>query len=195
MSQKFTQRLTLGIACVALFAAAGGPSYAVNATTAALSKNSVTNSSIKSNAITSAKIKNGQVKSSDIGTGAVTAAKLAGNSVDATKLTVNSVDSTKVADNSLAGPDVSLKSGTLATYNAPNVGAQSCVQNVVDVAAGVDLRDAVIAVTMEDSWPSGVAVTVENSSTTGTIRLNLCNNSGAAVNPGVVPFHWIAFKP
>ena len=45
MSSRFTQRLTLGIACVALFAAAGGPSYA------AKKAKQISGSSIKPNSI------------------------------------------------------------------------------------------------------------------------------------------------
>jgi hypothetical protein len=69
MSGKWVQRLTLGVACAALFAAVGGPSYAVTATTAALKKNSVSSKAIKSNAITSSKVKNGSLLAQDFKSG------------------------------------------------------------------------------------------------------------------------------
>jgi hypothetical protein len=75
MQGKWIQRLTLGVAATALFAAAGGPSYAVNATTAALKKNSVTSSKIKKNAVTSSKIKDGAVTQSKISAAAQAALK------------------------------------------------------------------------------------------------------------------------
>ncbi len=63
MRQTWMGRLTLGIACAALFAALGGPSYA----SSVFAK--ITGSQIANNAITSSKVKDGSLLARDFKTG------------------------------------------------------------------------------------------------------------------------------
>jgi hypothetical protein len=190
MQGKWIQRLTLGLAATALFVAAGGPSYAAS---------TINGKNIKSKSISGSKLKSDtltgtQIKESMLGT--VPKATAADSATNAASVSDNAITSSKVANNSLTGADVSLKSGTLASYDAPSVAANSCVEDIVDLdPANTNMTDAVVAVTVEDSWPTGLSVTPENSNSSGLVRLDLCNPTGGAVNPAAQPLHWIAFTP
>jgi hypothetical protein len=105
----------------------------------------------------------------------------------------NTVSSSKVQDGSLNGDDVGRASGTVTAYDPPSVASQVCAQDVVTLAAGVDMRNDAFALAMESTWPSGLAVTAENSTAIGAIRLNLCNNSAGAIDTSNQTFHWVAF--
>jgi hypothetical protein len=104
------------VACVALFIALGGTSYAA-ATLAAnsvgskqLKKNAVTSAKIKSAAVTAAKVKDGTLTGAKLADGAVTGAKLADGSVTGAKLADASVDAAKMG--SIPGARVKLTTAT-----------------------------------------------------------------------------------
>jgi hypothetical protein len=101
------------IACVALFVALGGTSYAATK----LAANSVGSKQIKSNAVTTAKIKNGAVTTAKIKGGAVTSAGLAGGAVGTAAIADGAVAGAKLADGAVAGAklaDGSVSTGKLA---------------------------------------------------------------------------------
>jgi hypothetical protein len=87
------------VACVALFVALGGTSYAATK----LAANSVGSKQIKSNAVTTAKIKNGAVTTAKIKGGAVTSAGLAGGAVGTASIADGAVAGAKLADGAVAG--------------------------------------------------------------------------------------------
>jgi hypothetical protein len=57
------------------------------------------------------------------------------------------------------------------------------------------MRDAAIALTVEDNWPTGLSVSTENSSSVGFIRVNVCNVTGADIDPPATTVRWVAFAP
>jgi hypothetical protein len=109
-------------------------------------------------------------------------------------LAADSVASAAVIDGSLAGHDIGRAANLRNSYDPPNVPGQSCVVDSVNLgAAAVDMRNDAFVITVEDNWPTEISVTPENSENVGFVRLILCNNSGAAVNPpGGQAFHWVA---
>ncbi|HWI21174.1 MAG TPA: hypothetical protein VNT22_01020 [Baekduia sp.] len=98
MSGKWIQRLTLGVACVALFAAAGGPSYAASKINGKnIKKKSIPGSALKANTLTGAQIKESTL-------GIVPKAASADSATNATNATnastagsVNGVSTKKIA--------------------------------------------------------------------------------------------------
>ena len=91
------------VACVALFIALGGTSYAATKLAAnsvgskQIKSNAVTTAKIKGNAVTTAKIKNGAVTTAKLPDGAVTTAKLPDGAVTTAKIIDGAVSTTKFA--------------------------------------------------------------------------------------------------
>jgi hypothetical protein len=85
------------VACVALFIALGGTSYAA----ATLAANSVGTKQLKKNAVSSAKIKNAAVTGTKVKDGTLTGAKIADATITTAKLTDASVTGAKLADASV----------------------------------------------------------------------------------------------
>jgi len=102
------------IACVALFVALGGTSYAATK----LAANSVGSKQIKSNAVTTAKIKDGAVTTAKIKDGAVTTAKLPDGAVTTAKLPDGAVATVKLADGAVSTPKFAAIPGARVRSNA-----------------------------------------------------------------------------
>ena len=149
----------LAIACIALFVALGGTSYAA--------KVLIGPKQLKQNAVTTKKIKNGHVRTADIKNGgiqmtdlsgplqaqvqsnfelldnAVTSAKVAPNTLTADDLGTNSVDSDEIAgsavtDAELASNAVDSNEIENGSLNAPDVGqySGSVSRNFASIDAG-----------------------------------------------------------
>ena len=102
--KKLRRHLTFAnvVACLALFIALGGASYAaVN-----LPKNSVGTKQLKNNAVVTKKIKKNAVNRAKIRKGAINTARLKGNAVTTAKIRAGAVNSSKVADGSITGADI-----------------------------------------------------------------------------------------
>ena len=102
------------VACVALFIAMGGTSYAA-ATLAAnsvgtkqLKKNAVTSAKIKSAAVTAAKVKDGTLTGAKVKDGTLTGAKVQDGTLTGADLAAGAVDTTKIG--TIPGARVSVHS-------------------------------------------------------------------------------------
>jgi len=161
---RSTQRLnilTFAIACIALFASMGGPSYATTAV-AALKKDSIKSTHIKNGQVKSGDLRDGDVRSVDLRDGdvglvdlsdpakaqlqsildgSVTTAKLADGSVSTPKLADGAVTtpkladgtvtSPKVVDGSITGADVAADTLTAGDLASSSVGGAELASNTV----------------------------------------------------------------
>jgi hypothetical protein len=180
-------------------------------TSAELADAAVTLAKLADNSVDGAKVVDGSVNTADLANAAVTLTKLAANSVDSTKVvdesltaadlgnnSVNSaeiatdaVGETEIANNSIDGGeilnaglsdvDVGNASGTF-TFNAPSIAANQCTVQAPPVA-GVDNNDHVIVSPSPEIMELNLSVTAGRSTSDGFIRLNLCNPTGAAIDP------------
>lgn len=124
----------------------------------------------------------------------VGAAEIRDGGIGVAEVASGAVASAAVLDGSLKGHDIGHGANLRNSYDPPNVPAQECVVDSVNLgAAGVDMRNDAFVITVEDDWPTEISATPEESENVGFVRLILCNNSGAAVNPpGGQAFHWVA---
>lgn len=190
------------IACMALFVALSGSALA-----AGLAKNSVTSKQVKNSSLTGSDIKNNSLTGADIKESklskvpsastadSATSAATAGSATtagSASAIADNTVTSSKVVDGSLTGKDVGRLSGDF-TYDPPSVAANSCDSSAHDIDPGnADMRDDAFVMTADQAWPTGLSYSVENSDSPGFVRLNICNVTGAPIDPSLQTFHWVA---
>ncbi len=140
--------LTFAIACIALFSAVGGPSYAATA----LKKNTVKSKHIVDGQVKSGDLRDGDVRSvdlldGDVGLldlsaaakaqlqsildGSTTTAKLADDAVTTPKLADDAVTSPKVADGSIGSADVATDSLTANDLANSSVAGLELASNAV----------------------------------------------------------------
>lgn len=206
------------IALVALFVSLGGVSYAaatihgsslVNKSVAGkkLKDKTVTGGKIKGNTLTGTQVKEStlgkvpsaatadQAASATSATNAQSAvnAQSAATAANATAIADDTVSSAKVQDGTLTGHDVGRRAGTRA-FDFGSIGANTCEAFAVNVDPGdADMRNDAFALTFEQTWPTGLTFSTENSDSVGYVRINVCNVTGGVLNPGVETFHWVAF--
>ena len=101
------------VACVALFIAMGGTSYAA----ATLAANSVGTKQIKKNAVTSAKIKSAAVTAAKVKDGTLTGAKVKDGTLTGAKVKDGTLTGAKIQDGSVTGADLAD-----ATVDAAKIG-------------------------------------------------------------------------
>lgn len=120
-------------------------------------------------------------------------AQNATTAANATAIGDNTVSSAKVQDGSLTGHDVGRRAGT-KTFDFGSVGANACDAFAINIdPANADMRNDAFAVTFEQSWPTGLTFSTENSDSVGYVRINVCNVTNAVINPGLETFRWVAF--
>jgi len=209
------------IAMVALFVALGGVSYAAATISgSSLVNKSVAGKKLKDKTVTGGKVKNDsltgtQVKESTLGkvpsaasadqaasAATATNATNADNATNATNATTaanataisdDTVSSSKVQDGTLTGSDVGRRAGNISVP-VNNVPANACVERAVHIdPTDADMRNDAFAVTAEQTWPTGLVFSTENSDSPGYVRINVCNVTGVAIDPGSETFHWVAF--
>lgn len=187
------------IAMLALFVALTSTAYA-----ASLPKNSVGGKQIKKNAVTGAKIKSSAVSSSDVKNDSLTGTDInestlgtvpsAQTAANATAIGANTVTSGSVVDGSLTGQDVGRKAGTFVD-NFPSYAAGTCDYEIVDLdLANTDLREDALVISPDKDWPTGLIYSVEASDSPGLARLNICNPTGAPIDPPSMEFRYVAFN-
>jgi hypothetical protein len=112
------------VACVALFVAMGGTSYAAvtlaanSVGTKQIKKYAVTSAKIKSAAVTAAKVKDGTLTGAKIKDATLTGAKLADGAVTAAKLADAAVTEAKLADGAVAPAKMGTIPGARVTSTA-----------------------------------------------------------------------------
>jgi hypothetical protein len=117
----------------------------------------------------------------------------ADTAANATAIANNTVSSTKVQDGSLTGRDVGRRAGN-SGINIGSVAANACESFAPEIdATGADMRNDAFAITFEDTWPTGLVYTSENSNSVGYVRINVCNVTNGAIEAGTQSFHWVAF--
>lgn len=223
MSRNIRKHLnpTSLIAMVALFVALGGVSYAAATISgSSLINKSVAGKKLKDKTVTGGKVKSNtltgtQVKESTLGkvpsaatadqagsAASATNAQNAQNAVNAQNATTaanatgigdDTVTSAKVQDGSLTGKDVGRQSGD-TTVAVGSIPANACEEKAVNIdPADADMRDDAFAMTAEQTWPTGLVFSTENSNSAGFVRINVCNVTGGAIDAGNQLFHWVAF--
>lgn len=197
------------IAMVALFVALGGVSYAAATINGKDIKNkSVAGKKLKNKTVTGGKVKNDSLTGTQVNEGTLgkvpsaasadqatsaTNATNAGTAANASAIADNTVSSAKVQDGSLTGHDVGRRAGT-KTFDFGSIAANACEAFPISVdPSNADMRNDAFAVTFEQSWPTGLTFSTENSDSVGYVRLNVCNVTGGVLNPGLETFHWVAF--
>ncbi len=209
------------IAMVALFVSLGGISYAAATINgSSLVNKSVAGKKLKDKTVTGGKVKSDsltgtQVKESTLGkvpsaatadqAGSAASATNAQNAVNAqtaasaqtaanaTAIGDDTVSSAKVQDGTLTGHDVGRRAGT-KTFDFGSIGANACEAFAISVdPSDADMRNDAFALTFEQSWPTGLTFSTENSDSVGYVRINVCNVTGGVLNPGLETFHWVAF--
>lgn len=184
------------VACIALFVALSGSALA-----AGLAKNSVTSKQVKNSSLTGSDIKNESITGSDVAesklgkvpsAGTADSATSAGTASSANAIADNTVTSSKVANGSLTGKDIGRLSGDIA-YNPASQAANSCTSNILNIdPANTDMRNDAFVLTVDQGWPTGLTYFAENSDSPGLLRLNICNITGAPIDPSEQTFHWVA---
>jgi hypothetical protein len=120
-------------------------------------------------------------------------AQNAATAANATAIGDDTVSSAKVQDGSLTGHDVGRRAGT-KTFDFGSIGANACDAFAISIdAGGADMRNDAFALTFEQSWPTGLTFSTENSDSVGYVRINVCNVTNAVINPGLETFRWVAF--
>ncbi len=197
------------IAMVALFVALGGVSYAAATINGKDIKNgTIAGKKLKNKAVTGGKVKNDSLTGTQVNEGTLgkvpsaasadqaasaTNATNAATAANANAIADNTVSSAKVQDGSLTGHDVGRRAGT-KTFDFGSIAANACEAFPISVdASNADMRNDAFAVTFEQSWPTGLTFSTENSDSVGYVRLNVCNVTGGVLNPGLETFHWVAF--
>lgn len=183
------------VACLALFVALGGGSYAAFK----LKPNSVKAKNLKTAAVTEPKIATGAVTESKLGTNAVTSAKIADNAVTTGKIADAAVTTAKLADASVTKAKFAA-SGTATntgTYTLTPGASPVCTLDTTFAAPGVQPGD-VIAFSLRDAPALGGVVTAmpgEDEAATNLIKIEICANAApAAVTPGTLKIDWIAIR-
>jgi hypothetical protein len=180
------------VACVALFIAMGGTSYAA-ATLAAnsvgtkqIKKNAVTSAKIKSAAVTAAKVKDGTLTGAKIQDGTLTGAKIQDGSVAGADLAAGAVDTTKVG----TIPGARVKRSSAATFDS---GVSAWLSfNVTDYNVG-GVFDAVQPTRMTAPVAGRyliIATARWDANTAGrrTIALELNHSAGTIARSNVSPY-------
>jgi hypothetical protein len=122
-----------------------------------------------------------------------TTADSATTAANATAIGDNTVSSTNVQDGSLTGHDVGRRAGS-KTFDFGSIGANACDAFAINIdAGGADMRNDAFAMTFEQSWPTGLTFSTEESDSVGYVRINVCNVTNAVLNPGLETFRWVAF--
>jgi hypothetical protein len=162
------------VACLALFVALGGASYAA----VKLKPGSVKTKTLKNGAVKEAKIANGAVTEPKIANGAVSSAKLAAG-VIGTKKAVASGRATNSSSQGL-GPNV------CAVFNLSAPGVQP--GDVVAITPNIDVS----------ATPGAVATIAYDGRAipaAGQLQVQVCNKSaGYTVNAGQLTVDWVAFR-
>ena len=162
------------VACLALFVALGGGTYAA----VKLKANSVKTKNLKNGAVKEAKIADGAVSTKKIADGAVTSAKLASGAVG-TKQAVASGTATNTGSQGLG-------SNVCALFNLAAPGVQP--GDVVAITPSLDLSATPGAIADVDY--DGTAIPAG-----GQLQVRVCNAStGYTVNAGQLKVDWVAFR-
>jgi|1186.fasta_scaffold06953_2 hypothetical protein len=195
MSSNWTQRLTLGIACVALFIAAGGPGYAASK----ISGSKIKTNSIPANRLTSAARASLKGK---VGVQGVPGAQGSqgpqgpqGPQGSSANIGAGSVGSNEVADGSLRTVDFAVAKGTMVA-DLPSLAANNC--NFTNARpAGVLATDHVI-VTPAGTGPYAVSgdliVTGVINQFDAAVEVKICNPTTSAIDPPNETFKYVVLR-
>ena len=145
--------------------------------------------------ITTAKLADAAVTTAKLADAAVTTAKLADAAVNTGKIANGAVNSDKVGNDTLRGVDLGA-SGTFV-LDIPNVPAANCALSVVQTGNSAVGSTDVVTLTPDSVFAStGLSYSaVQGAGNAGFVQIVFCNPSAGAINPGSVPFTYLATNP
>jgi hypothetical protein len=171
-----------------------------------LSPNSVGTSHLADNAVIQSKIAADAVDSNQIAPGAVGPAKLRSSSVTsgkiedgavtAAKLAADSVTSASVLNGSLTTADIATATAVVS-FDPPNVNNGACAVSGDLAVAGMQTGDALLLFpdgAGTSDWPVDFLLGAYGPSGPGSVRVELCNEGPAPVNPGPVTLTALIFR-
>jgi hypothetical protein len=150
-------------------------------TPAELADAAVTLAKLAADSVDGTKVVDNSLLSADLGPNSVTASEIATDAVNAVEIADNSIDGGEIINSGLSDVDVGNASGTFV-LDAPSIGANGCTLQTPAVP-GVDNNDHVLVSPPQEIMQLDVSVTAGRAFSDGFIRLNLCNPTGAAINP------------
>ena len=157
------------------------PLIANNAvTTPKIADNAVNSAKVALDSLTAADLAPNSVDTSEIADNAVNGAKVANNTLDTNDIATNAIDSDEVLNGGLNDVDVGISSGTFA-HNQGSVPANTCLFSS-HAAPGSTVTDHVV-ITNPDSLNTLDLSTNANIAAAGSLRLNVCNGTNAAIDP------------
>jgi hypothetical protein len=191
LSQQLPRASTL-IACLALFFAIGGPSWA--AKKLKLKPNSVKTVHIQDGAVTTPKLAGSAVNGTKIAANAVDASKIAANAVDGSKIAASAVDAGKIANGSV-GKSKFAASGLGSNVGAMAIASGACDRQSFD-APGVRPGDVAVFNAANVTGTLSLAAVDGTISSNDTIVLEVCNHGGGIANvaAGALAIGYVAFR-
>ena len=142
----------------------------------------VTNGKLAAGSVTGSKIFDGAVTASKIATGAVGSAEIANGAVGTAQIASDSVTRGKIAGG--------YSNGAIAV----TVGAHACNDYNIGVP-GVQAGDIPIFATQAGAtMPAGMIAVALNSPSAGTVKIRVCNTTGATLSSGDVPVYVITLR-
>ncbi len=150
------------------------------------------NPSIAFGAVTNGKLAAGSVTGSKIFDGAVTASKIATGAVGSTEIANGAVGTSQIASDSVTRGKIAggYSNGAIAV----TVGAHACNDYNIGVP-GVQAGDIPIFATQAGAtMPAGMIAVALNSPSAGTVKIRVCNTTGATLSSGDVPVYVITLR-
>lgn len=149
--------------------------------------------SVPDNSVTNPKLADNAVGSAEVAADSLTAQDLANDSVSGNEINGNAVSSGEVNNHSLVGDDIGAQNGVSA-INFANIPANTCDDAVI-VTANTSLAGDVILVTPGSTWPNGLIFQARpQAALGGNILLEVCNRTGAAIDPAATDFGYLVIE-
>jgi hypothetical protein len=188
--------LAVVIASAALFVALDGPTQAAGLITGKdIKDKSVTGKDVKDASLTGADVKDDSLTGGDVNESSLGKVPAAVSADAARSTVVNSVNGDSVTDKSLSLADYATVRGT-TSINYDSIPASSCLVDLIDT--GLDSLAGSLWVVNLDTNISfangGLSYHTSMSTAAGQIRVNACNVTNAAIDPGPATFQWAVLR-
>ena len=179
--------LAVVIASAALFVSLDGPTQAAGL---------ITGKQIKNSSITGKDVKDDKLTGADIAESSLGKVSTAVSADTAKGVVANSVTGAGITDKSLSLADYATARGS-TSIDYSNILAHTCQTDLIETGLD-DLSGALWVVTLNDKITDfanlGLTFHTTRSSVPGNIRVNACNITNAARDPGPASFEWAVLR-